>query len=129
MSSEQLGLELWSRDYDLPPRWDGLPVEWGQWDDPAPMFICPPPKQPDRCGQCGSTSAPLICSGRIWTDPASAPPGIGLGRLRGGRHLVGMLLASRCPDCRHDVVLDAEGQPWDLDDTDYGDDGSFDIRC
>lgn len=128
-AGEQLGLELWAREHDLPPRWDGLLVEWGDWDDTGRMFICPPPKRPSRCGQCGSTRPRLICTGRVWTDPATSPPAIGRARMRRGRHLVGMMSAFRCPDCEHDSVLDSNGQEWDLDETDYTDDGSFDVTA
>ena len=47
-AGQQLGLDLWAREHDLPPRWDGLLVEWGDWDDIGRMFICPPPKRPHR---------------------------------------------------------------------------------
>lgn len=49
--------------------------------------------------------------------------------MRHGRHLVGMMSAFRCPDCEHDTVLDPSGQEWDLDPTDYTDEGSFDITA
>lgn len=124
-SERQISLDLWPREHDLPPRWDGLPVEWGEWDDTARAFICPPQK-PDRCDRCGSTRARLFSIGRIWTDPVTAPPSIGLARLRGGRHLVGILSAFRCPDCGHDSVLDQDHRNWDLDEADYTEDGSWD---
>ncbi|GAT07597.1 hypothetical protein H7I77_25405 [Mycolicibacterium novocastrense] len=123
----QFGLDLWPREHDLPPRWDGLVVEWGDWDDTAGVFVCPPPRSPQRCEICGSTRPPLINSGRIWTDPATAPPAIGRVRMRRGRHLVGRITAFRCADCEHDTVLDPNGQMWDLDPTDYTDDGSWDV--
>lgn len=31
--SQQGALDLWPREHDLPPRWDGLPVQWGDWTD------------------------------------------------------------------------------------------------
>jgi hypothetical protein len=127
-SGEQVGLGLWPREHDLPPRWDGLPVEWGDWADTDGVFICPPPRRPDRCGSCGCTLPRLISLGRIWTDPATAPPGIGHARMQRGRHLVGIITAFRCVECRHDSVLDNE-QWWDLDVTDYTDDGSWDIAA
>lgn len=35
------------------------------------------------------------------------------------------LVAFRCVDCGHDVVHDRRtGEDWDLDETDYGPDGS-----
>lgn len=124
---DQLGLELWPREHDLPPRWDGLSVEWGDWEDTGRMFICPPPKKPARCGKCGSTRARLICTGRVWTDSSTAVRAIGRARLQGGRHLVGLMSAFRCPDCEHDTAIDCNGKGWDLDETDYSDEGSFDV--
>lgn len=121
---EQLGLELWERAHDLPPRWDGLIVEWGDWQDLNEPFICPPPKQSHRCGKCGSTQQEQVCVGRLLTDPAMRVAAIGKARQRRGRHPVGVLTAFRCPDCEHDVVLDPAGVTWDLDDTDYTDAGS-----
>lgn len=117
----------WAREYDLPPRWDGLPVEWGPWWDSAAMVVCPPPRHPPRCDRCGSTRPRLISTGRVWTDPTTAPPAIGKARLRGGRHLVVLMSAIRCPDCRHDTVLETSGREWDLDETDYTHDGSYDV--
>jgi hypothetical protein len=48
----------------------------------------------------------------------------------GSRHLVKplalyQLVAHRCPDCRHDSVLENRTDWRDLDDTDYGDEGSW----
>lgn len=83
-TADQTQLEdLWPREHDLPPRWDGLPVQWDDWSDTAGMIICPPPRRPERCHHCGTAVASLINIGRIWTDEASAPPAIGLARLRG----------------------------------------------
>lgn len=125
LDPDQGSLELWPRDHDLPPRWDGMPVQWGDWDDTGRIFMCPPPK-PQPCPCCRSLRPRLFNVGRIWTDPHTAPPAIGLGRLRGGRHLVGHLSVYRCPDCHHDTALDPAGQEWDLDPSDYTDTGSFD---
>jgi hypothetical protein len=122
----QVRLDLWPREHDLPPRWDGLTLEWGDWSDTADVIICPPPRHPERCDHCGTTAACLTNIGRIWTDETSAPAAIGRARLRGDRHLVGLITAFRCPGCRHDSVVDPDGQQWDLDDTDYTDDGSWD---
>jgi len=118
---QQLGLELWSRTYDLPPRWDGERVVWGRWDDLGQVFICPPPRKPDRCQTCGSSRPRLLCVGRIQArTPAAAD--------NGADHPAGLLSALRCPDCGQDCVVDGAGQEWLLDDTDYGEDGSFDIK-
>ena len=120
---EQLTMPLWPRQHDLPPRWDGLPVEWGEWSSTEGMFICPPPR--DTCGRCGTVQPPRIALGRIWTDPQTAPAAIGRARLQRGRHLVAILSAFRCVVCEHDHVLDGDGQAWDLDETDYTDAGSW----
>ena len=128
-NEDQPGLELWPREHDLPPRWDGLPVEWGAWIDSAPIIMCPPPKRPSRCGRCRSERPVLVCTGRLFSDPATAPPAIGQARLSRDRHLVGVMAAFRCTDCQHDTVRDPDGQYWDLDDTDYRDAGSFDVNA
>ena len=126
---QQASLDLWPREHDLPPRWDGLPVQWSQWSDTSGVMICPPPPQPERCTHCATTEAPMITIGRIWTEKATAPTAIGPARLRNGKHLVGLLTAFRCPVCEHDHVVDPNGDSWDLDDTDYTDDGSWDVRA
>lgn len=125
-NGQQAELELWPRQHVLPPRWDGLPVQWGDWQDSPEVFICPPPKKDAECGSCGSTRAPLLNFGRIWTDPSTAPRAIGKARLQRGRFLVGVISAFRCEDCGHDTVIDTNGKMWDLDDTDYTDNGSWD---
>lgn len=125
--SEQLGLDLWPRRHDLPPRWDGLPVEWRDWNTPGATFLCPPPRHDRRCDTCRSTAEPRTAVGRIYTDPTTAPRAIGRAHLENGRHLIGVLTACRCPDCGHDTVTDPAGRVWDLDPTDYGDDGSYDV--
>lgn len=123
----QGALDLWPRTNDLPPRWDGLPVQWGSWSSTGEVFLCPPRRErPESCERCGSADARMINVGRVWTDPDTAPPAIGRARLRRGHHLVGVLSAFRCPGCGHDSVLDPNGQLWDLDETDYTDDGSWD---
>lgn len=85
-TGQQAELELWPREHDLPPRWDGLPVQWGDWQDSPEVFICPPPKKDAECGSCGSTRAPLLNFGRMWTDPSTAPRAIGKARPVPGRH-------------------------------------------
>ncbi len=125
---QQASLDLWPRENDLPPRWDGLPVQWSPWSDTRGVMICPPPRHPERCTHCGTTEAAMITIGRIWTEKATAPTAIGRARLRNGLHLVGLLTAFRCPACEHDHVVDPNGDSWDLDDTDYTD-GSWDVTA
>jgi hypothetical protein len=123
--SDQLDLNLWPRQHDLPPRWDGLPVEWEPWTPTTATFICPPPRKPLTCHRCGDPRPPEVSIGRIWTDPDTAPPAIGVARLRNGRHVVAVISAHRCPGCSHDTVFEGD-QAWDLDETDYTEDGSWD---
>ena len=121
-------LDLWPRQHDLPPRWDGLPVEWGSWSDTADIIICPPPRRP-RCVRCGSHQDPHMNLGRVWTEPGMVRA-IRRAQLSNGRHLVAHLAAFRCPDCEHDHVIDlVNDQAWDLDPTDYTDDGSYDVAA
>ena len=89
VEGQQVGLDLWPREHDLPPRWDGLPVEWGDWSDTAAVIICPPTRHPDRCDHCGTTRPRLINIGRVWTDEASAPAAIGRARLHRNHHAQG----------------------------------------
>lgn len=120
-------LDLWPRQHDLPPRWDGLPVEWGDWTDTPDIHICPPlPKRP-KCENCGSRRDPRMALGRVWTEPGMVHA-IRKARMQNGKHLVANLAAFRCPDCEHDHVLDiANNEAWNLDPTDYTDSGSYNI--
>lgn len=102
---------MFPRDHDLPPKWDGRPVQWDGWHTLMPAFICPPPKR-DCCPACGSLTEPVSNTGRVFADPDLRVP-------------VGMLFAFRCPDCRIDLVLDSHGRDgWVLDESDYSDEGS-----
>lgn len=113
-----------SRDHDLPPKWDGHPVEWEGWRDSIDVFICPPPRDREPCEACGCIGKPVMNSGTVtvhWPDSVTA---IGRTRLR-ERVSRSRLTVFRCTQCRHDTVLDHNtDQWWDLDYTDYGPDGS-----
>ena len=127
------------RAHDLPPRWDGHVVVWDGWEPAAdrPMFICPPPKEPDSCTACGSLARPMRNKGRVADSAITAhamidqedarrallPPEL---RHKIPRRAFYRLVAHRCPDCRHDRVLEDLTTWWDLDESDYTDDGSFD---
>ncbi|XBB66883.1 hypothetical protein ABFU82_22665 [Nocardioides sp. WV_118_6] len=107
------------RTHDLPPAWDGLPVEWRGWIAAATTLSYHLPLEETACRRCGSLNEQLLNVGVIDHGPrgdARDP--------EEPRHHV-RLFAFRCPDCRHDQVLDQDDdQLWDLDETDYGDDGS-----
>lgn len=114
------------REHDLPPRWDGDAVLWEPWRDELEITMCPPPRSPERCSDCGSTKAPTNTFGRIWfgvDDPAGGPP---------RRPPDKMLSLSRCRDCQGDTVFDGFGpnaQAWRLDPSDYGDNGSWEVSA
>jgi hypothetical protein len=96
------------RVHDLPPRWDGQPVTWGDWSIEAPttlVFHMGP--EAFACPRCGTVEhQPLRCRGR-YAD------------------IGGLLTATRCPHCAHDQVYDFEtGELYDLEASDYGDEGS-----
>lgn len=111
--------------HDLPPRWDGRTVEWRGWTNTPPV-MCPRVSYREPCVKCGSTSQPIINRGAVWTTPGETAS-ISRARLEQGRHLAGNLHAFRCPNCRHDTVLDSltDGNWWDLDEADYTDEGSW----
>jgi hypothetical protein len=102
------------REFDLPPRWDGAPVEWEPWQAETPMFVCPPPKDMGACRDCGSLESRVTAKGIVTPLP--------------GVHRIGghQLRAFRCPDCQHDQVWDSlTDEVWDLDPDDYSMNGSW----
>lgn len=117
------------REHDLPPRWDGFPVEWQGWENLPEVMMCPPPREAYRCPSCRSTSSRPVNRGLVHTDPNDTSiVAIGRARMRGGKHLITNLFAHRCPDCQLDMVMDGLGtdaQWWELDETDYLDSGSI----
>lgn len=112
-----------SREHDLPPKWDGHPVEWDGWSEASDIFICPPPGD-EPCHMCGSVRRGLITGGTVTADWPDGVAAIRQARLR-ERVTRWRLSVFRCPDCRHDTVWDMRtDQWWDLDHSDYGPDGS-----
>lgn len=95
-----------AREYDLPPLWDGVPVEWGEWRRYDTTLVLHADVEDLACDQCGALGESDLAFGK-----------------RG--HLVN-LLAHRCRHCGHDVVEDRLADEWwDLDPTDYGMVGSM----
>lgn len=121
--------------HDLPPFWDGHAVAWSPWtlgDDGSLAFHSALADL--ACQRCGSLDRQHWRSvGLVAHLPATT-----LDQLRtaeapsiAGRYGERRLSVRRCIDCRHDQVLDLAGDElWDLDATDYGDDGStFDANA
>ena len=114
---------------DLPPRWDGFAVVWRGWT--SPLVISCRRLPGDRCVQCGGDKAPSVNVGLAATDETMThrqvvdhdkAAQLGAGRVQ--RRAWRSLMAMRCPDCGHDQVRDGEGTWWDLDPSDYTDEGS-----
>lgn len=116
---------------DLPPKWDGVPVTWGEPHAVGATFICPPPKEPEACTECGQLAVDGADTylGRVpgepvqpfWTRNRYGQPV----KKPGWDVLEPALLATRCLGCGHDQVVDLRtNEVWDLDDTDYGEEGS-----
>ena len=125
------------RSHDLPRFWDGKAVVWRGWEAPLVAWICPPPK-PSCCEACGSLARPVTNRGRvarfggITHDMIAAAdaardrlPTAHQHRLKGHPRALYELTAFRCPDCRHDQILDRDGSMWNLDESDYSDEGSW----
>lgn len=131
------------RAHDLPPLWDGRRVGWREWAK-GPVFVCGPrslERTEPPCPACSSTKQRWRAAGVLaarpgatvsgWQDvPSKRQPGRTWRRQTTEPERSRMrLMAFRCPDCAHDTVLDIEtDEVWELDETDYGDDGSADPR-
>lgn len=114
----QLQLDL--RAHDLPPRWDGHPVEWENW---APELVVTHLDR-DPCAQCGSKER-LRTRGIRSIRHDDNVIRFRRGRPTRPRDLRAVLCVTRCVGCRLDVVFDPwTGQWWDLDGSDYQDAGS-----
>lgn len=60
---EQLTLQL--RAHDLPPSWDGAPVDWEPWDNSS-VTLCVRGSHRERCHRCehcGSNASPMTAHG------------------------------------------------------------------
>lgn len=122
------------RLHDLPPSWDGVPVEWSGWSTHRTSLAYHATPDQLACRKCGSVDESLINWGK--RPPAAATyPGTRTKTTRSGHRYevaaevpawpVRDIWAARCRHCRHDVVTDERtGEVWDLDDEDYGPAGS-----
>jgi ribosomal protein S27E len=99
---------------DLPPKWDGVPVQWQGWSDLRSTLVYHLPVDTLACRQCGVVDEPLTNRGRRQFT-------YGVIVLQGSS----ALMAARCRHCGHDTVTDMEAEEtWDLDEEDYGPNGS-----
>jgi hypothetical protein len=133
------------RAHDLPPKWDGRKVEWQGWTNhPSTARLH---FKAEVCDRCGSDKEQALNLGVV--HPLPGDEMTTLRRVKSKRtgreydrqvtvpaHPVFRVTAFRCVDCGHDQVCDHgtgeqkwdEAEWWDLDETDYSDDGSNDPR-
>jgi hypothetical protein len=105
--------------HDLPPLWDGQAVQWPPWTDEGGFagrgsLVFHVTDDQWACTGCGwIRDTDMRAVGTLMPDGATGFP-----RRR--------FLVRRCPGCRLDQVTDiSTGEVWDLDETDYGDTGSW----
>lgn len=122
-------------NFDLPRLWDGARVDWETEQKPAAVFLCPPPKERERCSECGSQDDRQLWRGLRHPRPGEMADSTRTVTGRFGRtvHLptkvpawaVYDLVAFRCTHCAHDQVWDMRSDEWwDLEPEDYGPRGS-----
>ncbi|AXH44440.1 hypothetical protein PP353_gp64 [Arthrobacter phage Kumotta] len=129
-----MSLRLVHSRHDLPPFWDGEPVTWDEWSDVRTSLALHIPAHEMACDKCGAIDENLI----VWGIRPPEAPTIMTTKtktLPSGRkyetqvevkaHPLRDIYASRCRHCGHDVVTDTRtDERWDLDETDYGPEGS-----
>ena len=101
-------------DRRLPVACDGHPVEWGEFT--ADPFVCQinadgtsEPVPLDLCWHCCVRAERVTAEGRVLIP-----------------NWPYRLVLRRCTRCGHDRVRNPlTGQEWDLDESDYGPDGSW----
>lgn len=126
--------------HDLPPRWDGRVALWRGWEYQQPAFVCPPPT-PTVCERCGTphghrgfptqsvnrARVALSVTTTLVDIEAHDENRLRLGVLAHKRKPIALwrLHAFRCPSCKMDTIWDIDTDEWwNLDESDYGDDGS-----
>jgi hypothetical protein len=124
----------------LPTRWDGLATVWRGWEYQQPAFVCPPPT-PTVCERCGAphghrgwptqsvnrARVALRATTTLADIEADDENRRRLGTLAHKRPSIALwrLHAWRCPNCGLDTIWDDDTDEWwNLDESDYGDDGS-----
>lgn len=97
----------------LPVAWDGKAVAWSDWEGDQTTFALHAPPEEWACHQCGGMHGHDTARGVI-TDRSLTPR---------------KLWAMRCKACGHDTVTEwdhvHEWRTWDLDESDYTPDGSY----
>lgn len=122
--------------HDLPPSWDGVPVEWSEWsaEESRSTIVLHAPAHTLACHECGSVDESRISWGKRPPENPTMMTTRTKTTKSGHKYevphemeawAVRDIVASRCRHCLHDVVTDMRtGEAWDLDESDYGSDGS-----
>lgn len=133
-------LSLVAQRPDLPPAWDGAPVEWSEWSTGHTTLALHIPADKLACDHCGTVEEPSINFGK---RPPEHPTVMTTRTktTRSGRKYevpheipswpIRDLIAARCRHCGHDTVHDLRtDERWDLDESDYSPAGSYpaDVR-
>lgn len=121
---------------DLPPLWDGIPVEWSEWSQARSTLILHVPPESMACDQCGVVDESMVNWGK---RPPETPTFTGTRTKttkKSGRKYdvvcevpawdIRDIYAARCRHCGHDQVTDLRtDEVWDLDESDYAPEGSY----
>lgn len=108
---------------------------WQGWSETPTSMRFHSPKE--RCDHCRSEQEPMVNLGLLHPKPGETFEVERSRRLRSGRQWTELvdvsawpvihLAAFRCPECRCDQVHDSRDDSWwDLDPSDYADEGSWD---
>lgn len=99
-----------NREHDLPPYWDGQPVQWRDWQHLHTTLIYHQPLEHTACEQCAVLDHRASCVGTLRTVPPQT------------------LLALRCTHCKLDTVVNINThEQWTLDASDYTAEGSYEL--
>lgn len=128
-------LQLVSSRHDLPPFWDGVPVEWGEWSDIRSSIILHVPADHMACDKCGAIDESLIAWGLRSASEATVATTKTKTTKSGRKYSIVCdvpawpirdIYAARCRHCGHDRVTDMRtDEVWDLDESDYAPEGSY----
>lgn len=123
------------RKFDLPPKWDGLIVDWGHWSETRTTLALHMKPEDLACRECGSVDESMVCHGRRRPEPGTVEKVPVPKRTRSGKPYTRMeehparavmdLAVFRCRHCEVDHVWDMRTDEWwKLEPEDYTAEGS-----
>lgn len=134
--AQHVTIKLVHARLDLPPLWDGVPVQWSEWSTGHSTLAYHIPADQLACSECGAIEEPSISFGmRPPETPTFTSTRTKTTKKSGRKYDVvcevpawGMrdIYAARCRHCGHDRVTDLRtDEVWDLDASDYAPEGSY----